>query len=358
MKKNFLSLCFLIILSAFLQKAFAQTTNPDITVALDGSGDFQKIQDAIDAVPDNHPLPTVIFIKRGLYNTEKLLVPSNKKNVVLVGESRTETIISYHIYDCGSGGFNNKCPAADAQLWQGEVIQTSATLTISGDGFIAENLTIENTAGPVGQALAITVKSDKVIFRNCIFSSYQDTIYLWGNAKRVYFESCLVIGRTDYIYGSGTAWFENSEIRSWGGGWITAPSTGLNQAHGFVFNNCQITYALNSPRAGDDGATVALGRPWHNYPKVTWMNCFMTEKINPLGWPTKWNMDYADTSSELKLYEYNNYGPGADMSGRANWVGIRALTPQELPQYTLTAVLGGIDNWDPTETPYYHKQFK
>ncbi|MEZ4982069.1 MAG: hypothetical protein R2769_10895 [Saprospiraceae bacterium] len=53
---------------------------------------------------------------------------------------------------------------------------------------------------------------------------------------------------------------------------------------------------------------------------------------------------------ELKLYEYNNYGPGADMSGRANWVGIGALTPQELPQYTLAAVLGGIDNWDPTET--------
>jgi pectin methylesterase-like acyl-CoA thioesterase len=317
-------------------------------VALDGSGDYVKIQDAIDAVPDNSTIPTVIFIKRGTYDTEKLLVPANKTNVILIGESRDETIISYHIYDCPTGGINGKCPAADAQLWPGGLLQTSATLTIEADDFLAENLTIQNTAGPVGQALAITVRSDRVVFRNCDLLGYQDTIYLWSSAKRAYFENCLVLGRTDYIYGSGTAFFESCEIRSWGGGWITAPSTAQTQPYGFVFNQCDLTYAINSPRAGDDGALVRLGRPWHNYPKVAWLYCSMTEKIHPEGWADIWNMPYAPTSPDLHLYEYMNTGPGADTSGRANWVGLRGLSAAEAANYTVQNVLGGTDNWDPS----------
>lgn len=328
-------------------QAFSQGVSPDIVVALDGTGDFTKIQDAIDAVPDNSSIPTIIYIKRGLYDTEKLIVPANKQNVYLIGESRSQTIISYHIYDCQSGGFNGKCPASDAMQWSGANLQTSATLTILGDGFQAENLTIENTAGPVGQAQAITVRSDKVVFRNCDLKGYQDTIYFWSVGKRTYMENCLVIGRTDYIYGGGIAFFEKCEIRSWGGGWITAPSTEQNQPYGFVFDSCAITYDLNSPRAGDDGTSVALGRPWQNYPKVAWLYCDMTEKINPLGWPDKWNMPYADTSADLHLYEYMNTGIGADMGGRANWVGIRALMPSEAPYYSVDSVLGGSDGWNP-----------
>ncbi|MCB0850889.1 MAG: hypothetical protein KDD63_01500, partial [Bacteroidetes bacterium] len=326
---------------------FSQGPSPDMIVALDGSGDFTKIQDAIDAVPDNSSIPTIIFIKRGNYDTEKLIVPATKTNIIMIGESRDETVISYHIYDC-SGGFNGKCPATDAQLWSSINLETSATMTILADDFQAENLTIENTAGPVGQAQAITVRGDRVSFRNCDLKGYQDTIYFWSNAKRSYFENCLIVGRTDYIYGSGTAFFQACEIRSWGGGWITAPSTALNQPYGFVFNECDVTYSLNSPRNGDDGDDVALGRPWHNYPKVAWLYCDMTGMINPLGWPDKWNMAYADTSADLHLYEFMNTGPGADMSGRANWVGIRAMTPAEAANYTVPIVLGGSDNWDPS----------
>lgn len=342
-----LLLCLLVSLS-IQNPLFSQTVTPDITVALDGSGDFTKIQDAIDAVPDNSATPTVILIKRGLYNTEKLIVPANKTKVVLIGESRDETIISYHIHDCATGGFQGKCPAEDAQRWSGENIRTSATFTVLGNDFRAENLTFRNTAGPVGQAQALTIRADRVIIRNCNVSSYQDTIYFWSNGNRSYFENCLIIGRTDYIYGGGKVFFQGCEIRSWGGGWITAPSTPLNEDYGFVFNECQITYALNSPRAGDDGAPVALGRPWNDYPKVAWLYCEMTEKIDPLGWPTTWNMSYAATSPDLHLYEYKNTGPGADMSGRADWVGIRALTDEEAANYTVQKVLSGSDGWDPT----------
>lgn len=344
-----LSLIALIILIA--NNAHSQNpANADIIVATDGSGDFTKIQEAINAVPNNSDRRTIIYLKRGLYDTEKLIIPATKKNISIIGESRDETIISYHMYDCSSEISANKCPAESYELWKNnsELVRTSATLTIMAEGFIAENLTIENTAGPVGQALALTIKSDKNIFRNCNIKSYQDTIYLWDSGKRSYFENCLVVGRTDYIYGGGIGYFQACEIRSWGGGWITAPSTPKDQAYGFVFNECKVTYATDSPRNGDDGTPFALGRPWHEYPKVSWLYCEMSEMINPLGWPTKWNMDYADTSADLKLYEYKNTGPGADMSGRANWTGLRAMTDEEALNYTAKEVMKGSDGWDPT----------
>jgi len=354
MKKTLRFLFSVLLLLSYVTHTHAETPyNADIVVALDGSGDFTKLQAAINAVPNNSDRRTVIYLKRGKYDTEKLIVPSTKKNVTIIGESRDQTIISYHIYDCTSASSDNKCPADAWELWKdnADLIRTSATLTVSADGFIAENLTIENTAGPVGQALAITITGDKGIYRNCNFLGYQDTIYLWTAGKRSYFENCLVAGRTDYIYGAGIAFFESCEIRSWGGGWITAPSTPQEQAYGYVFNNCAVTYATGSPRNGDDGAKFALGRPWHGYPKVAWLYCEMSDMINPLGWPTIWNMEYAATSTDLHLYEYKNTGAGADMSGRANWAGLRAMTDDEALNYTVQKVMAGSDNWDPTATP-------
>ncbi|MBN1820337.1 MAG: autotransporter-associated beta strand repeat-containing protein [Prolixibacteraceae bacterium] len=345
MKKTLLIVIITLFTGIFLQALSNNISeDADIIVARDGSGDFTSIQEAINAAPSNSERRTIIYIKRGLYNTEKLIVPANKINISLVGESREETIISYHIYNCG----DSKCPAEDVALWTGDNISTSATLTIMADGFHAENMTIQNTAGPVGQAQAITVRSDKCVFINVDFYGYQDTMYFWSDGNRSYFEGCLIVGRTDYIYGSGTVFFQSCEIRSWGGGWITAPSTGQDQPYGFVFNECDITYAYNSPRGGDDGELVRFGRPWHNYPKVTWLKCNMTEMIHPQGWGDTWSMTYAATSDELHLYEYQNTGPGADMSGRANWAGIKELTTEEAAEYTVQKVMAGDDNWDPT----------
>lgn len=339
-----IKLLLILVMIGFAKNMFA--ADAGIVVALDGSGDFNKIQDAINAVPSNQTTRrTVIYIKNGLYDQEKLIVPSTKQNITFIGESREKTIISYHIHNCGS----NMCPAEDAAKWTGDNIRTAATLTIKGNGFRAENLTIQNTAGNTGQAQAVTIQADRVSFKNVSLKGYQDTIYFWSDGKRTYFENCLVVGRTDYIYGGGTAWFESCEIRSWGGGWITAPSTSQSAPFGYVFNNCELTYATGSPGNGDDGRLVRFGRPWHNYPKVTWLNCTMTEKIHPEGWGDKWNMDYSNTSPDLHLYEYNNSGPGADMSGRADWVGIKALTPSEAENYTVDKVIGGREGWAPYE---------
>ncbi|NQU85169.1 MAG: T9SS type A sorting domain-containing protein [Mariniphaga sp.] len=344
--KNIFTLIFIISLTVLFQSTSANENpaNADIIVAQDGTGDFTTIQDAINATPSNSDRRIVIYIKRGLYNTEKLIVNGDKTNITLVGESREETIISYHIYDCSG----RKCPAADATKWTGDNIRTSATLTILADGFRAENLTIQNTAGPVGQAQAVTIRSDKCVFINVDFYGYQDTMYFWSDGKRSYFKGCLIVGRTDYIYGSGVAFFQECEIRSWGGGWITAPSTSKDDDYGFVFNECYITYAYNSPRGGDDGEFVRFGRPWHEYPKVAWLKCELSEMIHPQGWGDTWDMSYAASSEDLHLYEYQNTGPGADISGRANWAGIKELTSEEAAEYTVQKVMAGADGWDPT----------
>lgn len=348
-------ICLLVVFLLFGKTGVAE--NPfgaDIVVAADGTGDFTKVQAAIDAVPSNSERRTVIYIKRGIYDQEKLMVPGEKINITLIGESRDETILSYHIYDCTAG----KCPPEDATKWTGDNIRTSATLTVMGNGFRAENLTIRNTAGPVGQAQAATIRSDKCVFINCNLEGYQDTLYFWSEGNRSYFQNCLVVGRTDYIYGGAIVFFQGCEIRSWGGGWITAPSTPQAQAYGFVFNECQLTYALNSPRSGDDGVKVRFGRPWHNYPKVAWLRCTMTEYIHPEGWGDTWSMDYAATSPDLHLYEYKNTGAGADKSGRAAWVGIKELNDTEALNYTVQKVMGATDGWDPTaEAPLIQSFF-
>lgn len=340
----------LCTLCSFSGMSMAKTVNvPNIVVAQDGSGDYPTLQAAIDAAPDFSKNKFIIYIKNGIYDTEKLIIPTNKSNLVLLGESREETIISYHIYDCKSPESENKCPAEAWELWKGnkDLIRTSATLTIMANDCLLQNLTVRNTAGAVGQALALTLRGDRLIFRNCNFLGYQDTVFLWNDNKRSYFEHCTILGRTDYIYGGGIGFFQSCEIRSFGGGWITAPSTPESQKYGFVFNECRFTYATNSPQHSDDGQLVAIGRPWHKYPKVAILNSNLGKEIHPKGWPTTWNMEYASTSNKLHLYEYNNQGEGADMAQRAKWIGLRALTAKEVKKYSVKRVMYGTDKWNP-----------
>lgn len=341
-----LNLILFCLLNCLHLKASAGVPKADIVVALDGSGQYKSIQEAINAVPDNSTKRTIMLIKNGTYSTEKLIVPASKINLTILGESREKTIVSYHLYDCKSEASENKCPAESWALWKDnkELIRTSATLTVLANNFIAENLTVSNTAGPVGQALALTLRGDQMVFNHCNILGYQDTILLGKDGMRNYFVDCLVLGRTDYIYGGGIGYFQSCEIRSYGGGWVTAPSTPETQSYGYVFNQCNFTYVANSPRNGDDGRKIAIGRPWHNYPKVAILNSEMCEQMHPEGWPTSWNMTYAPTSDKLHLYEYNNTGKGADMSSRAKWAGLRAMTAEEAKDYTMEAVLGG---WNP-----------
>ena len=138
----------------------------NVVVAADGSGNYKTVQEAIDAVFQNTSASNrwTIFVEAGAYR-ERVYVQREKRFVTLVGEDAARTVITYNL--------NAIMPGDD-----GKPIGTfrTPTVTIDADDFTAKNLTFENSAGPVGQALALRVDGDRVVFRNSRFLGWQDTI--------------------------------------------------------------------------------------------------------------------------------------------------------------------------------------
>src|SRR5689334_12848536 len=221
---------FFILLITVLNFQFtlAQTANPQqykyvFTVAKDGSGDFKFIQDAIDAMRV-FPLERItLYIKNGIYN-EKIELPDNNTDVSFIGESVDKTIITFNDYS-GRGKLTTF---------------TSFTAKISGNRFYAENITFVNSAGPVGQAVALYVDADKAIFKNCKFLGNQDTMYLAGENSTQYFLNCFIEGTTDFIFGPAAALFDSCTIRCKSNSFITAASTPKDKPVGFIFRDCKV----------------------------------------------------------------------------------------------------------------------
>jgi pectinesterase len=301
-------------------RSVAAQTN--LWVAADGSEPFRSVQAAIMSVPSGDATnPVVIRIKPGIYH-ELIYVQREKCHFRLVGENATNTILTYGLY-------------ASMTNFDGKPIGTFHTpsTTIDGDDFTADNLTFENSAGPVGQALAIRVDGDRAVFRHCRFLGCQDTILL--NRGRQYFLGCEIQGTVDFIFGAGTAWFEQCHIICRSPGYVTAASTPVEQPYGFVFSHCQI-----------DGATPEvrsyLGRPWRVHASTIYLNTEMSEVIRPEGW-NDWKKPEAHQVT--RYAEYHSTGPGGAADARADWS--RQLTDPEAAGVTIANVLGGADRWDP-----------
>jgi pectinesterase len=302
----------------------------DIVVAADGSGKYRTIQEAINASPDNQTARTVIFIKKGVYK-EKIKLPSNKKNLTFIGEDLMKTILTYDDYSprvVGKDTINT---------------QTSYSFSVEADGFIAENITFENSAGRVGQAVAVRIISDKVIFRNCRFIGNQDTLLVNGTG-RIYFSNCYIEGTTDFIFGSAIALFEDCRILSKKNSFVTAASTPQGNQYGYVFKNCTLT-------TDSATTTVFLGRPWRPYAKVVYIDCWLGKHIRPEGWD-----NWRNAANEKTAYyaEYKSKGPGANPSGRVVWS--HQLTDEEVKIYSKELIFGKTagsvpfaDNWLPAK---------
>jgi len=293
-----------------------------IVVAKDGTGDFKTVQEAINAVPDFRNAITVIFIKNGVYK-EKLNLSASKRMVKMVGESRDKTVLTYDDYAQKKNSF-------------GEEMGTSGSsgFYIYGDGFTAENITFENTAGPVGQAVALWVAGDKARFINCRMLGFQDTLYTYGKGSRQYFYKCYISGTVDFIFGSATAVFEDCNIFCKKPGYVTAASTPDTSKYGYVFKNCKIEGAAPE-------GTVYLGRPWRPAAKTVFLNCELSAVIRPEGWHN-WGKE---SNEKTAFYaEYKNKGLGAVQSKRVNWS--HQLTDEEAKNYITLQVFRG---WDPTQ---------
>lgn len=314
MKK--LILFFLILTSLNIS---AQEEKHRIVVDRNGTGDFRNIQEAINFVRAFDPNGLVtIFIKNGIYK-EKLVLPSYLTNVKLLGEDKEKTIINYddHANINKMGTFK------------------TYTFLIQGNDIIVENLTVENSAAQLGQAVALHVEGDRIIFRNCRFLGNQDTIYAGRENSRQYFENCYIEGTTDFIFGPSTCWFEKCEIFCKKNSYITAANTPENIKYGYILNNCDIKLA-------DGINAVYLGRPWRAYAMTLFMNCNLPKGIVPAGWD---NWKNPDNEKTARYMEYNNKGEGANTSGRVSWS--KVLTKKESEEYTIENVFKGCDGWNP-----------
>ncbi|WP_257957516.1 pectinesterase family protein [Parapedobacter tibetensis] len=303
----------------FLQPSYGQQA--DMVVAQDGSGDYLTIQEAIMMVPDLRQQRTVIRIKPGVYK-EKLILPATKTNVSFIGEDAMKTILTYDDY-------------ASKKNRYGEEIGTSGSTSffVFGDGFYAAHITFENSAGPVGQAVAVRVTGTRAYFHQCRFLGHQDTLYPHGTGSKQYYEECYIEGTTDFIFGSATAFFQSCEIRSKkGGSYITAASTPDTVRYGFVFADCRLT-------ADTPDVVTYLGRPWRPYAKTVFINCELGGHIRSEGWH---NWGKANNEQTAYYGEYGNTGAGADQTDRVSWAN--RLDESRAADFSLDNVLGA---WSP-----------
>lgn len=296
-------------------KLHATGTDFTYVVAQDGSGDFASIQAAIDASKAFPNKRVTIFIKSGRYS-EKITIPSWNTNLSLVGQHRDSTIISWNDH------FNGINRGRNSTFF-------TATLRVDANDVLLSNLTIENTAGPVGQAIALHIEGDRVAVDNCRILGYQDTLYLAGEGNRHFFKSCYIEGTTDFIFGGATALFDACELRSKKNSYITAASTPEKENFGFVFLNCKLT-------STEQVDSVFLGRPWRNFARTVFINSWMGAHIRPEGWHN-WNKKEAEGT--VFYAEANNIGPGAQTNHRVAWS--HQLTASEIKNYTPVNIFRG-----------------
>ncbi len=326
--KQLLTTILLLTLALGTQAA-GKYDNPDtIVVARDGTGEFRTIGEAIEVCRAFMGYHKVIFVKKGLYK-EKLIVPQWLQNIEICGEDRDETIITWDdhanikiLLPSSQGGGEMK-PMSTFRTY---------TLRIEGNDITLKNITIENNAAKLGQAVALHTMGDRLTFVNCRFLGNQDTIYTGVEATRLYFTDCYIEGTTDFIFGPSTAWFEKCRILCKADSYITAASTPEKQLYGYIFNNCTITCAPGVTK-------VYLGRPWRDYGYTLFMHCQLPAQICPEGWH-HWEKQREQTA---RYMEFENTGEGAATDKRVTWS--RQLTKKEAKEITLENVFSRADSW-------------
>ncbi len=314
----------LLLLTFFADLSVLAQNNPvgtsaslkgyNISVAKDGSGDYTSIQEAINsakAYPDQRVL---IHIKNGIYY-EKVNVYSWNPKISLIGQDRENTIITYDDY------FDK------INLGRNSTFHTP-TLLVEGNDFYASNLTIQNTAGAVGQAVALAVNANRARVENCKIIGNQDTLYTSGEGFKQFYKNCFIEGTTDFIFGNATVVFEKCTIHSKSNSFITAASTPRGMDFGYVFIDCRLT-------ADPQTDQVYLGRPWRTHAKTVFINCYMGQHILPIGWD-----NWSNTEAEKQSFygEYGCFGPGYKPSQRVSWS--RQLTKSQAKEYTTKNILG------------------
>ncbi|OIT39075.1 PREDICTED: probable pectinesterase/pectinesterase inhibitor 41 [Nicotiana attenuata] len=309
-----------------------------VVVNPDGSGNYTTINDAIAAAPNNTKAGNgyyKIYVVAGVYQ-EYVSIASNKKYLMMVGDGINKTIIT-----------------GNHSVVDGWTTFNSATFAVVGEGFLAMNITFQNTAGAIKhQAVAVRNGADLSTFYSCSFEGYQDTLYT--HSMRQFYRECDIYGTVDFIFGNAAVVFQNCNIYPrlpLQGQFnpITAQGrTDINQNTGTSIHNCTIKAAPDL--ASSNGTTQTyLGRPWKEYSRTVYMQSFMDSLINPAGWAA-WSGDFA--LSTLYYAEYNNTGPGSNTSSRVTWPGYHVINSTDAISFTVSNFIAG-NFWLPaTGVPY------
>ena len=296
--------------------------NPDtIVVARDGTGEFRTVSEALEVCRAFMDYHKVIYIKKGTYK-EKVIIPQWLQNIELCGEDRDATIITY----------DDHANVVFPPTGKGMTTFRTYTLKVEANDITLRNLTIENNAARLGQAVALHTEGDRLLFVNCRFLGNQDTVYTGMPRTRMLFHDCYIEGTTDFIFGPATAWFEHCTIHGKLNSYITAASTPKDVDYGYIFSNCTVT-------AADSVTSLYLGRPWRDYGYTLFMNCELPGVICPEGWH-HWEQHREQTA---RYFEYNNRGEGANPANRVGWS--RQLTKKEAQQITLERVFQISSSW-------------
>ncbi len=316
LKKHTRLLAALSLLAGSLSSWAASPGYKDtLVVARDGTGDYRTLTEAFEHCRAYMDYTVYILVKKGYYK-EKLIVPSWLENIVIEGEDVENTVITWddHANIGKMGTFR------------------SYTVRVDGNAITFRNISIENSAPPMGQAVALHTEGDRLVFVGCRILGNQDTVFTGRREARLYFGDCYIEGTTDFIFGPATAWFENCTIHCKRNSFITAASTPADVKFGYVFNKCRVTYA-------DDVTNMKLGRPWRDYAYTVFMNCDLGDRIAPEGW-IPWNVPHPEQT--VRYAEYGCTGTSADTSRRVSWA--RRLTKKEAAAITLENVFPA---WQP-----------
>ncbi|GGA54717.1 pectinesterase [Edaphobacter acidisoli] len=304
-----------------------------ITVGAKGA-DFTTIQAAVDAAPATG---AVIRIEPGVYRE---VVHVDQSHIQFRGQTDDPSKVELVYGNSAASTCGTSC---------------SATLFVTGTDFIATDMTIANdyskTSDVPSQAVALSVRGDRAVFRHVRLLGAQDTLYAASGhcmngavnctISRQYYADCYIEGHVDFIFGDAKAVFDHCEIHSIphiAGGYLTAQSnTRPGQDSGYVFNHCKLT--------ADEGAgNVYLGRPWRDYATVVYLNTWMGKQIMPAGW-SDWKSAPAPRLPMTTYAEFNSTGPGADAKDREPYA--KQLTAAEAAKYETKAYMAGNDGWNP-----------
>ncbi|MBQ9215635.1 MAG: pectin esterase [Prevotella sp.] len=321
-------------------------------VAADGSGDYTSVQAAIDAVPTNNLSQHLIYIKAGTYR-EHVFIPQGKGRLSLIGEGM----------DCVFITDNQKSGGPDAvPVDKGATVVVHASdVTFQGISFV-NSYGVEAEDGP--QALALYAKGDRIAIDHCRILSYQDTYRTSESVNgRNYVSNSLIMGAVDFIYGSGNAWLEQCTIKinRKSGGWIVAPKHQAATRWGYVFNHCTLTADGNPAET-----SILLGRPWHHQPQTVFLYTRSEITIPAEGWCPHMNglpsvfAEYNTTDASGNLLDLskriNRYYRFNEQRDTLWCTAKNVLTAEEAAQYTVEAVMGGDDHWNPEQIFAMHEK--